>query len=104
MSTSLDVVMKTTMSFLWLVLSCMGDRSLDRTGTAADNVGPAGNDDADDEQRDEIKKDKTAVEPLKKLENVKKKEMSKFILKDLLGSDGEIAVRGLKSKHLKELK
>ena len=30
--------------------------------------------------------------------------MIKFILKDLLGSDGVIAVRGLKSKHLNKLK
>ena len=82
----------------------MGDRSFDRTSTATDNDGPAGNDDMDDEQRDEIEQDETAAESLKKLGNVKRKEMSKFILKDLLGSDGEIAVRGVKSKHLKQLK
>ena len=41
---------------------------------------------------------------MKKLGNVKKKAMSTFIMKDLLGSDGEIAVRGLKSKYLKALK
>ena len=28
----------------------------------------------------------------------------RFILKDFLGSDGVISVRGLRSKHLKELK
>ena len=41
---------------------------------------------------------------MKKLGKVKKREMSKFILKDLLGSGGMIAVRGLKSKHSKEQK
>ena len=87
-----------------VVSSCMGDRSFDRTSTATDNDGPAGNDDVDDKQRDEIVQDENSSESLKKLGNVKRKEMSKFILKDLLGSDGEIAVRGIKSKHLKQLK
>ena len=63
-----------------------------------------GNDGVDNEQHDKTEKDETTGRLLKKLGNIKKKEMSKFILKDLLGSDGEIAVRGLKSKHSKELK
>ena len=82
----------------------MGDRSCARTSTTVDDNGPAGDDDTDDEQTNETGKDETIGDALKKLGNVKKREMSKFILKDLLGSDGAIAGIGLKSKHLKELK
>ena len=57
-------------SVLSIVSSCMGDCSFDRTSTAVDNKGPAGNDDVDDEQHNETKKDKTTGESLKKPGNL----------------------------------
>ena len=44
-----------------VVSSFMGDRSFDRTSTSTDNEGSTGHDDADDEQRDEVEKNETAV-------------------------------------------
>ena len=82
----------------------MGDCSCARTNTAVGNDGLADDDDTDGEQTNETGKEKTMGELLKKLENVKKREIRKSTLKDLLDSNGVIAVRGLKSKQLKELK
>ena len=75
----------------------MGDCYCARTSTTGD-------DGADDEQTHETKKGEIIGKALKKLRNIKHREMNTFILKDLLSSEGVIIVRGLKSKHLKELK
>ena len=56
------------------------------------------------EQLNEKDREKTISNSLKKLDNVKKKRMSTFILKDMLGSDGEFALRGIKESHLQTVK
>ena len=56
------------------------------------------------EQLNEKDREKTISNSLKKLDNVKKKRMSTFILKDMLGSDGEFSLRGIKESHLQTVK
>ena len=60
--------------------------------------------DADWEHLKDTKRVETIAELLKKLRNVKKKRMSKFILKDILGSDGANKTRGKNARHLKALR
>ena len=48
------------------------------------------------EQPNENDRDKSISDSLKKLGNVKKKRMSTFILKGMLGSNGEISLQGIK--------
>ena len=52
-------------------------------------------------EHDEKKKEATIDRSMKKLGNVKKRKMSKFILKDLLGSDAKLAIRGIAKSHQK---
>ena len=60
--------------------------------------------DTDWEELNEKDRDESISNSLKKLGNVKKKLMSAFILKDMLGSDGEFSLQGIKESHLNTTK
>ena len=77
-----------------IVSSCMGSRSSRRRplGEAIDGNGPAVEEEQDWEQLNEKDREETIANLLKNLGNVKKKRMSAFILKYMLGIDGEFAL------------
>lgn len=68
-----------------VVSSCMGDRSFDRTGTDTDNEGPAGNDDVDDEQRNEIEKNETCSRVVEEARKCQKKRNEQIHLEGFVG-------------------
>ena len=85
-----------------VVSSCVG--SIGRGGDACvdDTNGP---DDSEDwEMMGETERNETFDESLKKLGNVRKKRMSKHILKDMLGDDTALLVKDIKKNHDKALK
>ena len=56
------------------------------------------------EQLNDKDREETIANSLKNLGNVKKRRMSAFILKDMLGIDSELALRGIKESHLQTVK
>ena len=60
--------------------------------------------DTDWEQLNEKDSDESISDSLKKLSNVKKKQMSAFIPKDMLGSDDEVSLQGIKQSYIKTVK
>ena len=89
-----------------IISSCMGNcggwyRLL---GAVLDENGLAEEEYTDWEELNGKDRDEPIINSLKKHGNVKKRQMSASILKDMLGSDGEFSLQGIKESHLMTMK
>ena len=88
-----------------VVSSCVGSHGEGHDDElVADDNGPGGDDVADWENLNEKERAAKITSGMKKLGNIKKRRISKFILKDVLGRHGDLAIKDIKKKHLKQLR
>ena len=85
-----------------IVSSCMGSWA-SRPDIAADTDATAPANAKDWERLDKDQNEETIAESLKSLSNVRRKKVSAFILKDLLGDEADSAIKTIKQEHKKAL-